>query len=135
MPSGSNIAIIDVARSLRQALGRLLSLSGFTVRTCEGAESFLGDEAQGAISLVVADLHFGGMSGIELQQHLHRERPGLPVVFIAALESPLPGGSGAIPCLRKPFSGSHLVEPILASLGSSPDGAATAPGTPSLSPP
>jgi FixJ family two-component response regulator len=134
MPPGSRIAIIDDDRSLRQALGRLLSLSGFTVRTYEGAESFLGEEAQGAISLVVADLNLGGMSGIELQQHLHRERPELPVVFITAQESPLPGGSGAIPCLRKPFSGSHLVETILASLGSSPDGAATAPGSPSLSP-
>lgn len=134
MPSGASIAIIDDDRSLRQALGRLLSLSGYTVRTYEGAESFLGDEAQGAINLVVADLQLGGMSGIELQQQLHRERPELPVVFITALESPLPGGSGTIPCLRKPFSGSRLVDTIRASLGPSPDGAAPAPGDPSLTP-
>lgn len=48
MPPGSSIAIINVDRSLRQALGRLLCLSGFTVRTCEGAESSLGPFLDGA---------------------------------------------------------------------------------------
>ena len=48
MPPGSSIAIINVDRSLRQALGRLLRLSGLTVRTCEGAESSLGPFLDGA---------------------------------------------------------------------------------------
>ncbi len=48
MPLGSSIATIDDDRSLRQALGRLLRLSGFTVRTCEGAESSLGPFLDGA---------------------------------------------------------------------------------------
>ena len=48
MPRESSIAIIDDYRSLRQALGRLLSLSGFTVRAYEGAESSLGPFPDGA---------------------------------------------------------------------------------------
>jgi hypothetical protein len=39
MSAESSTAIIDFDRSLRRALGRLLRLSGFAVRTNEGAES------------------------------------------------------------------------------------------------
>lgn len=50
------------------------------------AEEALDHIVDGACDLVVTDIRLPGMSGIELVERLHRERPGLPSLVITGHE-------------------------------------------------
>ena len=117
-------AVIDDDESMCQALGRLLRLAGYDVRTYFSAESFLEDPDHNHTRLLVADIQLRGMSGFDLQGRLGQERPGLPVAFITAHDEPATRAqardSGCVAYLRKPFAGSLLVEAIRSALAQPP---------------
>jgi FixJ family two-component response regulator len=116
----SFMAVIDDDESMCQALGRLLRLAGYDVRTYFSAESFLEDPDHNHTRLLVADIQLRGMSGFDLQARLERERPGLPVVFITAHDEAATRAqardSGCVAYLRKPFPGSLLIEAVRSAL-------------------
>jgi FixJ family two-component response regulator len=120
----SFIAVVDDDESMCQALGRLLRLAGYDVRTYFSAESFLEDPDHNHTRLLVADIQLRGMSGFDLQGRLERERPGLPVVFITAHDEAATRAqardSGCVAYLRKPFPGSVLIEAIRAAIDRPP---------------
>jgi FixJ family two-component response regulator len=97
-----------------QALGRLLSVAGYNVRTYFSAESFLSDPNNEHTRFVVADIQLRGMSGLELQQRLRQNRPTLPIALITAHdEAKTRAAANASSCVayfRKPFPGSRLLD-------------------------
>ncbi|HTG84227.1 MAG TPA: response regulator, partial [Gemmatimonadales bacterium] len=101
------IAVVDDDEEVRRALGRLLRSAGFAVLPFETAEQFLANDP-GHTDCLVADVCLPGMSGTDLEDHLARSEPSLPVVLITALDD---AGtterlkrSRAITVLQKPFA-------------------------------
>jgi FixJ family two-component response regulator len=114
------IAVIDDDESMCQALGRLLRLAGYDVRTYFSAESFMDDPDHVHTRFAVTDIHLRGMSGFDLQRRLRHELPGLPIAFITAHDEPATRAqardSGCVAYLRKPFPTSKLLEAIRSAI-------------------
>lgn len=111
-----SVAVVDDDESMCQALGRLLSVAGYDVRTYFSAESFFDDPDHHQTSFVVADIQLRGMSGFDLQERLRQEHPALPVAFITAHDESKTRArakvSGCVAYLRKPFPGSVLLDAV-----------------------
>lgn len=129
-----NIALIDDDESLCKALGRLLRLSGFDVRTFPSAEEYLAQSpsALQPLDLVVTDIQLGGMSGLELQAQLRHRQPDLPVIIITAHDGDAvcaqARSAGCAGYLRKPFLGQALIDHIRQALDQGPGRLAGNPG-------
>lgn len=115
MTSGC-VHLVDDDEALRDAVGVLLRMAGFTVRAFADAESLLAAVTPDTAGCVVADVRMPGMSGLDLQRELGRRRIGLPVIIItghgdvpmavAALKA------GALDFFEKPFDDRLLIERI-----------------------
>jgi FixJ family two-component response regulator len=76
------IHVVDDDASLRTALERLFSESGYDVKTYASAGDFLL-AAPHAFGCIVLDLSMPGPSGLELQDGLARAGSTLPIVFLS----------------------------------------------------
>ena len=82
----------------------------------ENAVKFLEQDLAGLEGCIVSDLRMPGMSGLELQETLHRREINLPIIFISAYAEvqtvvrAMRGG--ALDFFQKPFSSQELVERI-----------------------
>lgn len=119
VPETLVIGVVEDDSSFRRALRRLLSGAGFTVATFASVEEFLASESAGVTACLVLDIHLGGMSGFELQQHLAATDVPIPTIFITAHDDPVTrerARSGAA-YLRKPFRRDALIGAIQQALG------------------
>ena len=82
----------------------------------ESALQFLGQDLSSLEGCIVTDLCMPGMSGLELQDELHRREVNLPIIFISAyaeVQSVVRAmRGGALDFFQKPFSSQHLIERI-----------------------
>ena len=80
------------------------------------AVKFLEQDLQGLEGCIVSDLRMPGMSGLELQDELHRRGVNLPIIFISAyaeVHSVVRAmRGGALDFFQKPFSSQDLIERI-----------------------
>lgn len=82
----------------------------------ESAVKFLEQDLEGLQGCIVSDLRMPGMSGLELQETLHRRSINLPIIFISAFAEvqtvvrAMRGG--ALDFFQKPFSSQELVDRI-----------------------
>ncbi|MET0348591.1 MAG: response regulator [Rhizobacter sp.] len=76
------VHVVDDDASFLAAASRLLSASGFHVKTFTGAAEFLARADADAEGCVVADLHMPGLSGLDLQQALAGTRNPIPILFL-----------------------------------------------------
>jgi len=110
------VAVVDDDPSMLKAAADLLDARGFSVSLFTSAEEFLDSGEAEHVDCLVLDIHLGGMSGIELRQQLSTSRPGLPVIFMTALDDEAIRQqairAGCIACLRKPFSARELIEAL-----------------------
>jgi FixJ family two-component response regulator len=63
------IGVVDDDPSILRALRRLLAAAGFDVKTFASGEELLASDALGTIDCLVLDIHLGGCSGFEIQEH------------------------------------------------------------------
>ena len=87
------IRIVDDDASFRTAIARLLTASGFVVKTFSSAVEFLLQPELDVPGCVLVDLRMPGMSGLDLQEALAKTGHKLPVVFLS--------GHGDIPTTVK----------------------------------
>jgi len=80
--STQTIFVIDDHAAVRDALGEMLSVFGYTVKTFESADHFLREFDAGQAGCIVADVKMPGTDGIGLVREL--DRPGLPVDVVSA---------------------------------------------------
>ena len=111
------IAVVDDDPAMCRALRRLLGLAGFDVHTFASSEEFLARaDAQRLSACLVLDVHMEGMSGPELREELIRRGEEVNVVFITAHDDEATWQrvreAAGIPCLRKPFDETLLLEAI-----------------------
>lgn len=92
----------------------------FRVDSFASAEEFLASERVNDTACLILDVYLSGMSGLDLQEHLHLERAGLPIIFITAQaddntrQRALRGG--AIAFLNKPVRRESLFPAIQEAL-------------------
>jgi FixJ family two-component response regulator len=75
------VHLIDDDTSLRNALGRLLALSGYEVCSYDSAEQFLAAPAPPG-GCILLDIDMPGMSGLQLQEQLIARGNALPIIFL-----------------------------------------------------
>jgi FixJ family two-component response regulator len=82
----------------------------------ESAVKFLDHASSGLQGCIVSDLRMPGMSGLELQDELHKRSINLPIIFISAyaeVQSVVRAmRGGALDFFQKPFSSQELIERV-----------------------
>lgn len=82
----------------------------------DSAVKFLAQDLRRIEGCIVTDLRMPGMSGLELQETLHRQEIDLPMIFISAyaeVHSVVRAmRGGALDFFQKPFSSQELIERI-----------------------
>jgi two-component system response regulator FixJ len=114
------VFVIDDQAAVREALGEMLRVFGYSVRTFESADCLLtaltGEEA----GCIVADVRMPGTDGIELVHELARRRSALPVVLISGhADVPMAVAgikAGAEDFIEKPVNDVQLLAAINRSL-------------------
>ena len=107
------IAVIENDVSVCQAIARLLRATGFGAETFFSAETFLNSGGSERAACLILDIHLGGMSGFDLQQHLATAGSRLPVILVTADESLTTRAraekSGCSAFLQKPLDAQNLI--------------------------
>jgi two-component system response regulator FixJ len=110
------IFVIDDHASVRDALGEMLSVFGYAVKTYESADSFLQALDRQIPGCIVADVRMPGTDGIGLVRELARRNVALPVVLISGhADVPMAVAaikSGAEDFIEKPVDDGQLVAAI-----------------------
>lgn len=106
------VLLLDDDPSVRRDLGELFRLAGYSVRSFATARELLAYRRPDGPACLVLDVMLPDANGLDLQQHLAKTDPDLPVVLItghmddALRERAL--GSGAFAFLAKPLEWSAL---------------------------
>jgi FixJ family two-component response regulator len=122
-PLSPSVCVVDDDRSVLDAVSRVLQSVGYGVRTFMSGEHFLAERDGDEPGCVLLDLWMPGMTGLEVQQALVRERASISVIFITA-HGDVPSSvralkAGAVDFLTKPFESSELIAAVEAGLASS----------------
>src|SRR5215471_17669735 len=110
------VYVVDDDASVRKALTRLLTTSGYTVQAFASAHEFMNGYDPAASACVLLDLSMPGVDGLELQASLNAEASVLPIVFLTA-RGDIPSSVqamklGAIDFLQKPVDDALLLAAI-----------------------
>ena len=110
------IFLIDDHASVRDALGEMLSVFGYSVKAYESADAFLATVNKGEPGCIVADVKMPGTDGIGLVRELARRGIAMPVVLISGhADVPMAVDaikSGAQDFIEKPVDDTQLVAAI-----------------------
>lgn len=107
------IACIDDETSVAEAIAGLLKATGFKVAMFSSAEAFLKSDILDQAACLITDVKLGGMSGLQLQDHLVEMGRHIPTIVITAFpddrtrERAL--GGGAVCFLGKPVMKNQLL--------------------------
>ena len=114
------VAIIDDDESVRATTDSLVRSLGHVVHTFASAEEFLQLSRLDDFACILADVQMPGMSGVQLQDHLHARGYGVPFIFFTAFPDEKTRAqalaAGAICYLTKPFGGDSLIQCLQTAL-------------------
>ena len=115
MPSPT-VFVVDDHAAVREALGEMLSVFGYAVKTYELADGFLRALDRRSAGCVVADVRMPGTDGIGLVRELVRRNVALPVILISG-HADVPMAvtaikAGAEDFIEKPIDDTQLVAAI-----------------------
>jgi CheY-like chemotaxis protein len=115
--SPATVLVVDDDPSVLRSLNRLLSASGFHVKTFGKPSELLAIETPRRNACMVVDIDLPEMTGIEMCENLKRSGRGLPTILITgrtdARTRAMAAQSDAVAVLYKPFD----EEPLLDAIG------------------
>jgi len=119
-PFAPVIFIVDPDRALRESLERLLRCEGWHSETFASAEEFLSHSVEHTPGCMILDVSLPGMSGLELQKRVARERPDISVIFLSE-NGDIPTTveamkAGATEFLTKPFRETEILSAVREAL-------------------
>jgi|SRR6266481_1927996 FixJ family two-component response regulator len=118
--SGLVIAIVDDEECVRKALERLLRSVEYKVASFRSGEDFLYSLEICRPDCAILDLHLPGLSGLDVQRCLRRNRNRLPCIIITGKDEPETReralATGAAGYLTKPLDGRKLFDMISAAV-------------------
>jgi FixJ family two-component response regulator len=111
------VFVVDDDVSVRTALERLFRATGWNVRTFASAEEFLQQDLHHSGGCLIADVHLGRMSGLDLLQTISEQSTHpLPVILTSGVddvEMELEARRlGANAFFRKPFDIEALIHSV-----------------------
>lgn len=121
MTSVSSIVfVVDDDQSVREALSSLIRSIGLNVETYASAREFLRRSPQQSPACLVLDVRMPGLSGLDLQLELAKQRREIPIIFVTA-HGDIPMTvkamkAGAAEFLSKPFRDQDLLDAICQAL-------------------
>jgi two-component system response regulator FixJ len=114
--ASATIFVIDDHAAVRDALGEMLSVFGYGVKTYESADVFLRELDQRNVGCIVADVRMPGTDGIGLVIELARRNVAIPVILISGhADVPMAVAAikaGAEDFIEKPVDDAQLVAAI-----------------------
>jgi FixJ family two-component response regulator len=121
MPGAPVIHIVDDDPSFRNAISRVLSVSGYQVVSYESAACFLRTAEDAKPGCILLDVQMPALGGLQLQEELATLSRGWPIIFMTG-HGDIPTSvraikAGAEDFLSKPVSRQILLEAIERALG------------------
>lgn len=117
------VLLVEDDESVRQALGRLLSISQLEVIAFATAGDFLGYRRSRRPACLLLDVYLPDANGLELTAELTASDPELPVLLMTARLSDglrhRAEAAGAFAFLVKPLDSDHLLDQIRRALAAS----------------
>ena len=121
MRAPSVVAVIDDDSAVRTAIAALVASKGYLVEVYASAEEFIAHVARSEAACLVADVHLGGLTGIELGHHLASLGYTFPMIFVTGADDhSLENQAMALGCtayLRKPVVSDRLLGAIAEAVG------------------
>ncbi len=112
----STILVVDDDPYVLESISTLLRAFGFTVSTCDSANSAMQLIQKDPIDVVLTDIKMPGITGVELLGMIHRYDPQTPVVLMTAyaeLDVAVDAiKKGAFDFIMKPYNAEYLVHTI-----------------------
>lgn len=104
--SGPTVLLVDDEELLRDLLSRILSDAGFMVAEAANGRAALdvASRLDGALRLVVTDVHMPVMTGPEFVREFRPRFPGIPVLYMTGRAAPVPDDGLGGELLQKPFT-------------------------------
>ena len=110
------VFVVDDDVAVRQSLSLLIRSMGLSVESFESAQAFLSACDPERSGCLVLDIRMPGMSGLEMQEELHRRTIDLPVIFITGHGDVAMAVRamklGAVDFIEKPFNDQQLLDRI-----------------------
>jgi two-component system response regulator FixJ len=110
------VLVVDDDPSVLRSLKRLVSASGFQVKTFGAASELLASETPRSNACMVVDIDMPEMNGIEMCEVLKGSGRGLPVILITgrtdARTRSMAAQADAVAVLFKPFEEEPLLDAI-----------------------
>ncbi len=123
-PLQETVLLVEDDSAVRKSACRVLSETGYLVlEAASGAEALrVSQNHQGTIDLLLADLVMPNMTGREIARQLRQLRPNLRVLYISGYDQQTSERANQQPItvLRKPFTGSALVQKVREILNEDP---------------
>lgn len=115
------VFLVDDDESFRMSTARLLRVSGFHVREFSCVGDFLMGFSRESKGCLLLDIRMPGPDGMELLDHLQKEKMGPPVIFLTG-HGDIPTAvsamrRGAFDLLSKPVEKDRLLEAVRNALG------------------
>lgn len=111
---GALILLVEDNNQLRMLIRDFLSLRGYDVLACAGAEVALGQAASlhRSLDLIISDVILPGLSGEQLVEHLQRQHPHARVIFMSGDENVLSSASDSPASDTTPENAINLQKPF-----------------------
>ena len=107
---GPAILVIDDDDEVRDAISAVLTDAGFEVTTATTGWEAVALVEEKRFDLLVADIRLpGGLSGLEMAQHVRRRHPRLRCVFISGTHEPMVCDPELDDFVSKPFQPVELL--------------------------
>src|SRR5262249_4374093 len=114
--SSPTVFVVDDHAAVREALGEMLGVFGYAVKTYPSADAFLRSLDRQGAGCIVADVRMPGTDGISLVRELARRHVVLPVILISGhADVPMAVAAikaGAEDFIEKPVDDTQLVAAI-----------------------
>ena len=110
------VFVIDPDSAVHESLGLLIRAQGWTPKTFRSAEDFLACPPELVPSCLLLEVSLPGLSGLELQKRVSRDRPHIPIIFLTA-NGDIPTTveamkAGAVDFLAKPFGEGEFLNAV-----------------------
>ncbi len=114
--STATVFVVDDDESVRVSLKRLLTASGYSVRTFESGHHFLLEHDADVAGCVLLDLALPGLSGLQVQDALRDAGSERPIIFVTG-QGDVPSSvralkRGAVDFISKPVGHADLLQAI-----------------------
>lgn len=114
------VHVVDDDEAVRDSLKMLLTASGLRVETYPSAGAFLKSYIPAHSGCLILDIRMPGMSGLALQDELHKRRVSLPILFLTGhADVPIAVRAlkqGAFDFIEKPLDSQRLVLAVMNAL-------------------